>query len=438
MKNNKKRKSNPFIVGRYLLFSLLMFILALTVSVFARIALTAENMLFSYTDAQATVIAAMVQGSVAAVAAGFILYQMKISREVEKRQYNIVEAEFILHYNQALIQDKNMCHVEHLLELWMEDWNSGIPEDSIKLDINENNRQLFINYLVYLEGLAPLYFNEVLHFENIDDLFSYRFFLAINNPALQKDQLFRYPDYFRGCFRLYNEWKIYRKNKNLPILLNEFALDKWLDYEEHIDCDVSINTLTENDLKTNYKSIADLIYETDPYIYPSAFGSKRNARNVILKLLSNSTGLFCRENIRVAKINGKIVGCVVFSYNSFNIDIEKINDKNLPVSFYDVNEKYFKKLIDLFNEQGDIVYIACICVNKQNRNQRQRISDMLIKRVIKESGNKNIFLHVLAENLGAIKLFEKYGFVINGKAEEGYSYEGIKPQCYTMVKLKSM
>ena len=37
----------------------------------------------------------------------------------------------------------------------------------------------------------------------VDDLFSYRFFLAMNNKEVQEFELGPEAEYYRGCFKLY-------------------------------------------------------------------------------------------------------------------------------------------------------------------------------------------------------------------------------------------
>lgn len=70
-----------------------------------------------------------------------------------------------------------------------------------------------INYLVYLEAFVALLKNKQFQYKDVDDLYGYRFFIAINNPVLQENELF--PDfmYYNGCFDVYDEWKEYREKE---------------------------------------------------------------------------------------------------------------------------------------------------------------------------------------------------------------------------------
>lgn len=206
---------------------------------------------FSFTEEQAGLVASMIEGAVGAIAAGFVLYELKLNADVEVRQNDIEEAQFLLEYNQAFIQDEKMCTVEHLLERWME----SEPSERVEPLINDDNRQQFINYLVYLEGLATLVFRGILKLEHIDDFMAYRFFLAMNNKELQEDQLFRYADYYRGCFKLYALWKTYRTMQNHQTPLSEYALDLWDEFEKYSEAPVSVRKLS---LEDNLKRLRDL------------------------------------------------------------------------------------------------------------------------------------------------------------------------------------
>jgi hypothetical protein len=100
--------------------------------------------------------------------------------------------------------------------------------------INDNNIQLFINYLVYLEGLAPLVQNDILRLENIDNLFGYRYFLVINNPDVQTKCIKAYPEFYLGCIRIYQKWRDHQLEAGKTILQSDTELDKnWDEFEKY-------------------------------------------------------------------------------------------------------------------------------------------------------------------------------------------------------------
>lgn len=138
----------------------------------------------------------------------------------------------MLQYNQTILQDENMVLVESLLE------NQAYYDTERREILTSENRQKIVNYLVYLESIAPLVLNGVLTLDHIDNLMAYRFFIAVENVELQEKELFPFADYYRGCFKLYKIWKDFRCEHKLKTPVddckNSYALRKLSDWE-HFD-----------------------------------------------------------------------------------------------------------------------------------------------------------------------------------------------------------
>ena len=60
----------------------------------------------------------------------------------------------------------------------------------------------------------------------------YRFYLAMNNKEIQEKELCAEYQYYKGCFKLYEEWTKYRKEHRLEILLENNALDQTEAYQK--------------------------------------------------------------------------------------------------------------------------------------------------------------------------------------------------------------
>lgn len=216
------RKSvNKEVLTKYVMMTIVILFVALAISNIS----SSLMWRLGYTENKTSVIAGMLSGVLAAVAAGLVLFQLRENEKEQMRQNDIAEANFIVKHNQSFIEDPKMNMVEYLLE---EQAHYG-RKSAI---INKKNRQHFVNYLVHIEGLAPLIIEGILNLEHVDDLMAYRFYLAVNNKEVQDKELKQYPEYYRGCFKIYKIWTDYRKKKGYKIPFSENALDKWEKFEE--------------------------------------------------------------------------------------------------------------------------------------------------------------------------------------------------------------
>ena len=112
---------------------------------------------------------------------------------------------------------------------------SKIPKDPVLAESNEylydksgnvsEEHQQIINYLVFLESFVPLLDHKQIHYDEVDDLFGYRYFIAVNNPVLQETELIPEGAYYRTCHRVYVKWREHRQKRGLPIPLEEFDLE---------------------------------------------------------------------------------------------------------------------------------------------------------------------------------------------------------------------
>lgn len=69
------------------------------------------------------------------------------------------------------------------------------------------------NYLTFFETIYLLEKSGAIDFEMIDDLFAYRFFLAVHSKFVQQEKLAPQPENFKNIFCLEYEWMLYREKK---------------------------------------------------------------------------------------------------------------------------------------------------------------------------------------------------------------------------------
>ncbi len=385
----------------------------------------------------ASTIGSISQVVVQAVAAVMIVIQLSQDSKAGQVQSDIEAARFLFQYNQSFLKDDQMTEMERMIDREYMDEMEGIPRTNAV--ITPENRQMMVNYLVYLEGLAPLIINHTLKLEDIDDLMSYRFFLAVNNPEVQKKHLFPFADDYRGCFKLYKMWRDYRIKNGREIVQAQYALDKWKYFElfasNHIKGTLEI---TSGAADEDLEEIAGIMFGADPYIFPAAFERRSIAKKVLPKLFAEKDGPFAKDHMYVAKSDGRVAGVLCwFDQNVVNsYPYYKLADEfpELPASFPFACEHYFTTIPDCLtgpekNRKG--VYIHSFCVAGNFR--RRGIGSKLLKQLVTTHKNQDLHLHVLASNESAINLYKSLGFEIIGKANPGFSIPPEKrPDVYYM------
>lgn len=142
-----------------------------------------------------------------------------------ERSKNLDEANFIMTLNDQFIANDNMTRIEHILAWYFNDFAKGKEAKlDLNLDLRHDDRLRLINYLVYMEGLAALVKRDVMHLGIIDDLFAYRFFIAVNNPVVQQTELLPYKEFYKGCYDLSEMWTKKWREEKRSIPLDQYSL----------------------------------------------------------------------------------------------------------------------------------------------------------------------------------------------------------------------
>ena len=181
----------------------------------------------------------------ALIAAFLVVDQLNKEAEAEEQESLISQSSFIKDYNQSFIRDPNMAAVEAWLEEYYVGYRSGKAnaeatpqagaEQTAGKRAEETNplgapgtkgRQHLINYLVYLEGLAAVVYNGSMDLSSIDSLFGYRFFIAVNNPLVQDEELAPYAIHYQGIYWLYDTWVKYRVFLDFVLMIRQKAGEK--------------------------------------------------------------------------------------------------------------------------------------------------------------------------------------------------------------------
>ena len=146
----------------------------------------------------------------------------------------INEAQLVMELNDQFITNEKMSEVEWALEKYYHAYKEAkrTGEDTpaldldMELEITDRTRQDLVNYLVHLEGIATLVNEGVLHLNVITELMAYRYFIAVNNPIVQKYELIPYKDYYQGCYKLYEKWSRELGEDKIPMADNALIKDQ--------------------------------------------------------------------------------------------------------------------------------------------------------------------------------------------------------------------
>ena len=353
------------------------------------------------------------------------------------RTRKLNEASYIKDLNNQFITNNKMTAVEHQLEIFYNQVCAGEDISEIKnfeyrnMDRNDSKCQDLINYLVYLESMAAMVKCGVLHMEDIEDVFSYRFFIAVNNPVVQKEELFPYKDFYKGCYWLAKEWTKTSKYKNRVIPMEEYSLERM--EKEYYETKILVRAAEESD---NLEEIGRCLYLTDPFIYPAAFGEEKNkAAKAIAFLIKNEAGIFTLPNITVAvnSEDGSIVGAALTNKSGKEYSTAKAANLceqflTSPGDFTNVFNNYFNK--HAFSGKNAIEIVACSVLPT---HRSHGIGKKLLTSVIADNQNKDIILEVLEDNNSAIRLYHSLGFQFSSSARQGFSINPKdKPLCRMM------
>lgn len=142
----------------------------------------------------------------AAISAYLVAVQLRESKKLQ-------EAEFIVNLNQTFVD--NDSYAAMYSELEKSDREHSDPKLS-RVEVS--------NYLTFFETIYLLVETGAIKMKTLDNLFSYRFFLAVHNKTVQDMKLVDEPDNFRNIYYLETMWMKYRKDKGLSIYKEEYSL----------------------------------------------------------------------------------------------------------------------------------------------------------------------------------------------------------------------
>ena len=190
--------------------------------------------------------------------------------------------------------------------------------------------------------------------------------------------------------------------------------------------------------------VAKLIYDTDSYIYPTLFGEGPEGRMRAVRILSEllASGadvMFAKKNLFVLGIGDEIAGIILWYKGSMQWDPAPLLDAAagvgialkeenvMKVSREYVADRYTSG--DSSEDQG--LELINVCVKSSLRGRGA--GDYMLERFVEAHPRENMKLVVLADNIPAVNLYQKFGFSVT-KETDGFSLSHPKPRCFTMER----
>jgi hypothetical protein len=131
----------------------------------------------------------------------------------------IPSVSYITELNKAFVENEDYTQIYDMLQ----DCIDGNCRCGVKCCGDRNNMkkecQLEIskgqisNYLTFFETIYILKKDDEIDFKHLDDLFAYRFFMAVHSKVIQQRKLKTQHQNFRNIFCLEKEWLEYRNSK---------------------------------------------------------------------------------------------------------------------------------------------------------------------------------------------------------------------------------
>lgn len=180
------------------------------------------------------------------------------------------------------------------------------------------------------------------------------------------------------------------------------------------------------------------MFGADPYIFPAAFSRRTIAKTVLPEFFADVDGPFGSNNMYIAKSDGRLAGVLCFFDKSTKCEMDykdlKKKYATLPNSYIYTCENYFEKILDnIRSEPDNSLYLHSFCIATNFRDRG--IGKQLLVRFIEDNSNKDMYLHVLEDNVAAIKLYKDVGFVIEKSNIRGFSANPNKrPKCLLMLR----
>lgn len=193
------------------------------------------------------------------------------------------------------------------------------------------------------------------------------------------------------------------------------------------------NTVSLSSLQLS--QIAELIYDTDPYIYPALFSSKDQAVCILSRLFCANDSMFCPENLFICLNEKRVIGIILWHQGPLFWNPEplcsvcdELNIMELPY-LNQVKQSYFDSYANTPENTSAIINV-CVAEPMRGKGIGQRMLEAFLAHPQQSALCHRLV--VLTNNDRAVHLYKKFGFHIESK-KEGFALER-KPEVFCMFR----
>ncbi len=153
-----------------------------------------------------------------------------VYRQIEKEK-KINSNTFLISLNDYFATDENIKRCFHkLMKLEKRKYSFSVYEKEFKTDEDKYD---LLEYLNFMESLQYFIAERVIKISEINELFSKRFFIAINSPYIQEIKLKKYDYSWVSLYRLARSLIDYRREKGYQVPYEQYSLENMPNYEKY-------------------------------------------------------------------------------------------------------------------------------------------------------------------------------------------------------------
>lgn len=176
----------------------------------------------------------------------------------------------------------------------------------------------------------------------------------------------------------------------------------------------------------NRHEIAELIFGTDPFIYPFWLHGVSDKNGAIGHLIDMPGSVFYHDNLLVAEVDDRIIGIFGYLHSNGDFSYDYRWEHELQPNFPYAYEKYFSPTINQAKsspEDTAVILNLCIAKDQRGKGYGQQLFSQAAE-ILHAKGFNHLVFDCLADNQAALKAYLNAGCEI---VKKGFGFNGFDP-----------